>query len=157
TLAHAAPPEPSTEATQRAKREYRRAILRYSAGDYRAALEAFREAFADRPDGVFLFNMGQCYRLLGDPDNAARSYRDYLQLEPRAANRREVQAFIDGADKQIEERSKQTAHPEKPPEVAPPPVTPPPRVAPTTPAAPPRVAPTENVVAHPAATPRPRR
>jgi tetratricopeptide (TPR) repeat protein len=147
-LAHAAPPEPTSESTQRAKREYRRAILRYSAGDYRGALDAFREAFADRPDGVFLFNMGQCYRLLGDPDNAARSYRDYLRLEPRAANRQEVEAFIDAADHEIAERSKQ-AQPAKPPEAAPPPVAPPPRVA--QPVAPPVVAPPSTPA------PRPRR
>ncbi len=77
----------------------------YNVGEYRAALDAFRRGYFAKPDPVFLFNMGQCYRQLGDPEASARQYRAYLREMPRAENRHEVEGFIAAADAQLEKRA----------------------------------------------------
>jgi tetratricopeptide (TPR) repeat protein len=118
----------------------------YNVGEFREALEKFKAAYLAKADASFLFNMGQCYRQLGDPEGAARQYRAYLREWPSAPNREEVMRFIGDAEKEIARRAAerpptgvmpQQPHEQPvqppPPKVEPPPIVvaqpPPPRPA----------------------------
>lgn len=102
----------------------------YRVGNYREALEAFKKAYLVKRDPAFLFNLGQCYRQLGDLENEVREYRAYLMELPAAPNRGDVEQFISEAEKEIDRRRE--ANLAKPA----PPITPAP-VAATEPAPPP--------------------
>ncbi len=88
-----------------ARRLYEAGTKHYNVGEYREALEAFKAAYFAKSDPVFLFNMGQCYRQLGEPDGAAREYRAYLRERPNAANRAEVEEFIAAAERELQRRA----------------------------------------------------
>jgi tetratricopeptide (TPR) repeat protein len=101
-LAVAAPARAEeNENSKIAKAHYMAGVKHYNIGDYQDALTAFKSAYLRVADPVFLFNMGQCYRQLGDHDNAARQYRAYLRERPNAPNRVEVERFIAAADEQL--------------------------------------------------------
>src|SRR5262245_55920872 len=66
----------------------------YNIGEYQQALDHFKSGYLAKPSPMFLFNMAQCYRMLGQHEAAARQYRAYLREEPGAANRAAVEQFI---------------------------------------------------------------
>jgi tetratricopeptide (TPR) repeat protein len=104
------------DAKQEAKALFVSGQSHYNLNEFPLALRDFKEAYRLYPDPVFLYNLGQCERQLGHPDEAIRFYRTYLREEPKAPNRQEVL-------KKIEEM--EAALKEKPPEedkgTAPPP------------------------------------
>jgi tetratricopeptide (TPR) repeat protein len=63
------------EDRERARQLYREATQHYDLGEYRDALASFREAYRNFEDPSLLFNIGQCYRQLGDKEQAVRFYR----------------------------------------------------------------------------------
>ncbi len=71
-------------------------LKRYSAGEYEAAVGAFKAAYALAPAPGLLFNLAQSYRLWGKGHclDATRSYRAYLQIDPTASNRDKVEAHL---------------------------------------------------------------
>jgi len=73
----------------------------YNLTEYREALADFTEAYRLRHDPVFLFNIAQCHRQLGDPERAAQFYRNYLREARNPPNRVEVERFIADADTAI--------------------------------------------------------
>jgi len=75
-------------------------------------LQDYKEAYRLFPDPVFLFNVGQCERQLGNPEEAIRFYRSYLRNKPKAPNRQEVVRRIDEMQTAID--AKKSA-PDKPP------------------------------------------
>lgn len=66
----------------KAKAHYERGMSLYQLGEYRRALEEFKEAHIEKTDPAFLYNIAQCYRQLGDVDEALTFYRRYLSLGP---------------------------------------------------------------------------
>jgi hypothetical protein len=77
------------------------AIAAQNAGDYDKAIALYQRAFALIPHPDLLFNVGQAYRLAGQPRKAARFYTRYLQLAPdgkEAATARAHLAAIRGSD-----------------------------------------------------------
>lgn len=82
-------------ATRDAKRHFERGEKLYALARFGEALDEYQKAFDARPIPDFLFNIGQCYRNLGDYDSAIFSYRKYLTLAPDAANRAQVEQLID--------------------------------------------------------------
>src|SRR5262249_54758701 len=62
----------------------------YAPPKFSHALDEYQKAFDAKPIPDFLFNIGQCYRNLGDYDSAIFSYRKYLTLAPDAPNRPQV-------------------------------------------------------------------
>jgi tetratricopeptide (TPR) repeat protein len=80
----------------------------YTVGDYRGALEAFKASYLKYEAPDTLFNMAQCQRLLGNHGEAARMYRNYLDLSPSAPDRAEVQRVL------AEEERAAAAKPEPP-------------------------------------------
>ena len=126
--AYARPPEDPTIAE--ARRHYEAGLARFNLKEYKAAVEEFEAAYRLRPDPVFLFNLGQSYRLADDPEQALYFYKAYLRMAPDAVNRRDVEERI-GALEQVIAAKKKAARPpdqtlppsEHPAEAAPTPTT----------------------------------
>jgi tetratricopeptide (TPR) repeat protein len=81
-------------ATRNAKRHFERGEKLYALARFSEALDEYQKAFDAVPIADFLFNIGQCYRNLGDYDSAIFSYRKYLTLAPDAPNRAQVEQLI---------------------------------------------------------------
>jgi tetratricopeptide (TPR) repeat protein len=81
-------------ALRTAKRHFARGEKLYALAKFREALDAYQQAFDARPIPELMFNIGQCYRNLDDPDAAIFSYRTYLKLAPTATNREQVEDLI---------------------------------------------------------------
>jgi tetratricopeptide (TPR) repeat protein len=73
----------------------------YEQAQFQQALDAYVEAYRLLPLPGFLFNIAQCYRQLGQPEQAATFYRRYLaqskQPPPNAPLVRELIAEMDAA------------------------------------------------------------
>jgi tetratricopeptide (TPR) repeat protein len=102
----------------------------FRGGDFRTALRQFEQAYITKADPVFLYNVAQCYRRLGDPVAAAREYRFYLRRRPDAPNRADVEALIEDQEAEATRRGLDTDIPRPPPPPAKPPTPPPPVVSP---------------------------
>jgi tetratricopeptide (TPR) repeat protein len=91
-----------------ARRHYIEGLKHYNLGEYKEALAAFKSGYRLKPDPSFLFNLGQCYRQLGDPAAATTSYRAYRREAPNSANRAEVERLIQQMETAIaEQRAKE--------------------------------------------------
>ncbi|HEX3476701.1 MAG TPA: tetratricopeptide repeat protein [Kofleriaceae bacterium] len=125
-------------ATRNAKRHFERGQKLYALTKFREALDEYQQAFDARQLPDFLFNIGQCYRNLGDYDSAIFSYKKYLAAEPDAPNRAQVELLIaDLQDRKDQEDARRFAlQPPPPPAPAPAP-GPPPAAAITAPSSPP--------------------
>jgi tetratricopeptide (TPR) repeat protein len=82
-------------ATKAARRHFERGEKLYALTRFSEALDEYQKAFEARPLPDFLFNIGQCYRNLGDYDSAIFSYRKYLTAAPDAPNRAQVEQLIE--------------------------------------------------------------
>src|SRR5262245_271323 len=100
-----------------ARAAYKEGTRQFEIGNYPAALEAFKKAYLLFEEPALLFNMAQCYRLLGQKQDALRTYRMFNRKLPNNPNRDEVEKIITQLQQQIEE---ERIAAEKPPE----PVTP---------------------------------
>ena len=79
-------------------------MKQYNLGRFTDSLLAFQEAYLNKGDPVFLYNIGQCDRQLGHSKEAAYSYRRYLSESPNAPNRAEVERFIAAAEEEIKRK-----------------------------------------------------
>ena len=102
----------------------------YKIGRYQEAALRFQDGYLKKSDASFLFNLGQCYRQMHEPEQAAREYRAYLRDKPDAPNREDVETFIREADAELRRQSTTAtpAHAVAPPaeRTAPPPTSGPP-------------------------------
>ncbi len=87
--------EAKEDAKQEAKARYTSGQSHYNLNEFKEALDDFKEAYRLYPDPVFLFNVAQCERQLGEFDEAIKFYRSYLRNKPKAPNRAEVLRRID--------------------------------------------------------------
>jgi tetratricopeptide (TPR) repeat protein len=90
-------------ATRAARRHYERGEKLFALGKFDEALEEYQTAFDAKPLPGFLYNIGQCYRNLGDYDQAIFSFKKYLKLEPEAQNKESVDRLIE----ELEEKKQQ--------------------------------------------------
>jgi hypothetical protein len=122
--------------TARAKELFQQGTTLFNLGEFDKAIEAWQEGYKAKPDPGFLYNIGQAYRLKGDPQKAIFFYRGYLRNSPKAPNRAEIEAKIATLQKEVGEPKPGT--PVAPTVATPPPVggTPPPAIVPPAPAAP---------------------
>jgi tetratricopeptide (TPR) repeat protein len=77
-----------------AKRHFERGEKLYALTRFSEAIDEYQKAFDAKPLPDFLFNIGQCYRNLGDFDSAIFSYRKYLKLAQDPPNREQVEQLI---------------------------------------------------------------
>jgi tetratricopeptide (TPR) repeat protein len=87
-------------ATRSARRHFERGEKLFALGKFDEALEEYQTAFDDKPLPGFLYNIGQCYRNLGDLDQAIFSFKKYLKLDPEADNKEAVQRLIEDLEDQ---------------------------------------------------------
>ena len=84
----------AAEDKEAAKQAFSEAQRYYNLNQYADALEAFKRAYWNYEDPVFLYNIAQCHRLLKHKAEAIEFYRSYLRNSPNARNRAEVQRVI---------------------------------------------------------------
>jgi tetratricopeptide (TPR) repeat protein len=113
-----------------AKQSYTEGKRQYDLGEYDAALAAFKKAYLNYEEPVFLFNIAQCYRALGDRPAAVRTYRAFLRNWPKAPNREQVDRIVAELEAAIAQDASARA---APPAGT---MTPPPKTAETTTAPP---------------------
>jgi len=99
--ARAAQPEPARALFEQAEVKFNLGNFEQAAADYQAAYE-----LDHRP--ALLFNVGQCYRNLGDYERARFFYLRYLTLDPRTPNRRETERLVATMSRSLEEQGKRT-------------------------------------------------
>jgi hypothetical protein len=71
----------------------------HDAGDYNAAVAAFKEAYVLAPSPALLFNIAQAYRLAGNCDESAWMYRRYLDTNPVGDHRTIAEAHLATVEK----------------------------------------------------------
>jgi tetratricopeptide (TPR) repeat protein len=81
-------------ALREAKLHFERGEKLYALTRFSDAIDEYQKAFDAKPLPDFLFNIGQCYRNLGDYDSAIFSYRKYLTLAQDPPNRTQVEQLI---------------------------------------------------------------
>src|SRR5260370_3860665 len=58
-----------------AKKHFQRGVAHYNLTEYREAISEFQDAYRLHPDPVFLYNLGQSYRLSDQPELALQFYK----------------------------------------------------------------------------------
>jgi tetratricopeptide (TPR) repeat protein len=89
-----APPAHAQDDPIAAKAHFSKASRLYEIGDYRHAIDEFKAAHLAKADPVFLYNIAQCHRQLGEREQAVTFYRRFLASSPNAPNRSEVQKRV---------------------------------------------------------------
>jgi tetratricopeptide (TPR) repeat protein len=85
----------SQEDIQKAATLFDQAETFYQIQDYQKALELYKEAFVLSKATELLFNIGQCYRFLGQPQEAKRAYNTFLRSLPAESSlRTDVERII---------------------------------------------------------------
>jgi tetratricopeptide (TPR) repeat protein len=77
-----------------AKQLTERATVAYKLGHFQESLEEFSAAYREFGAPLLLFNLGQCYRELGNYERASFFLHGYLHEVPRAKNRALVEDLI---------------------------------------------------------------
>jgi tetratricopeptide (TPR) repeat protein len=89
-----APPEGRGDARAEARRLFESGTGHYNLGELKEALADFQGAYRLVHEPTLLFNIGQCYRRMDQPRQAADMFRAYRREQPDAANRAEVDRLI---------------------------------------------------------------
>ena len=76
-----------------------RGRIYHDAGDYAAAVAAFKEAYVLAPSPGLLFNIAQAYRLAGNCDEAAWMYRRFLDANPTGPNKALAEQHLAASEK----------------------------------------------------------
>lgn len=83
----------------RARALFEQAEVKFNLRDFDGAVADYEAAYKLDHRPAFLFNIGQCYRNLGDYETAVFFYRRFLTLDPRTPNRREAERLIAATSK----------------------------------------------------------
>lgn len=97
--------EGSPEAKFKARMNSGRA--KYKVGDYEAAIEEFRAAFDIKAAPAALYNIAKSYENWGRWEEAADYYQQYLDQDPNATDRANVEATIRQMQERIRDRYKE--------------------------------------------------
>jgi tetratricopeptide (TPR) repeat protein len=83
---------------------YREGQRQYDLNDFAKALELFKRAYTLYDEPALLYNIAQCYRQLGDEEQAIKFYKSYLRRMPEAPNRDAVSQLLAGLEKSSNEK-----------------------------------------------------
>jgi len=86
-----------------AKAFFEKGASEYNLGHFAEAIVQFEKAYEIDPAPILLFNIGQCHRQTGNKERAAFFYRRYLEQNPKAENRAEVESRIADLDRSLKE------------------------------------------------------
>ena len=78
---------------QKARKLSDEGLRYYDTAQYDRAIKTFQEAYVMAPIPGLLFNLAQAYRLKGDCALALGYYQQYLEHQPRAFNRAQVERY----------------------------------------------------------------
>jgi hypothetical protein len=136
-LTAGAAPARADGAAARVHAERARSLFQVS--EYAKAIEEFKAAHVEKPDPLYLYNIAECHRLLGQTKDALVFYRRFIALAPAGSS------LVPDAEKRIGELEHPTATAPPPPPATTtttpsPPPSPPSRPSPPPPAAPPPAA-----------------
>lgn len=73
----------------------------YLSGKYRQCLNEFKLAYGFKKLPQLFFNIGQCYQQLGEVQNAAGWFRAYLEENPTAPDRTDIEKLIQKLDPSV--------------------------------------------------------
>lgn len=73
----------------------------YNAGRYQDALDELKKAYTLLPSATLVYNMAKIREKLGDYYGAAADYRRYLEMEPKAPDRGDVEHAIARLESQV--------------------------------------------------------
>ncbi len=113
-----AEPPPPTAAQEKARAHYDDGVAAFRAGNFAAARDLFERAYMLDPAPVLLFNLGRANAELGDAEKAIEYFTLYLDREPQATDRDEVERLI-RTMRAIAERREREAEPAPVPASAP--------------------------------------
>ena len=88
------PPERAGAASDNARpgrARFEMAETKFNLGRFEEAAVDYQAAYEAEPLPAFLFNIGQCYRNLGNYERAQFYFRRYVQLDPRSPNRADAE------------------------------------------------------------------
>jgi Tfp pilus assembly protein PilF len=86
-----------------AKAFFEKGATEYNLGHFTEAIVQFEKAYEIDPAPILLFNIGQCHRQSGNKERAVFFYRRYLEQNPKAENRSEVESRIADLDRSLKE------------------------------------------------------
>jgi tetratricopeptide (TPR) repeat protein len=96
--AASAEPPPSTlshvEKTDRSHDLFESGLAHYNLGEYQQAIDAFKEGYRLVPLPLFLFNIAQSYRRLGEPAKAMEFYQTFLKVDPQSPIRASARQYL---------------------------------------------------------------
>jgi len=99
-----------------AKAHYEAGTRLYDIKEWTKALEEFKTAYLSKPDPAFLYNIGQCYRKLGQASQALEFYKEYLKkTSPADPNRANVEARVHEMERGTVSEDEAPAKPTVPP------------------------------------------
>ena len=104
------PPAPApADAEIEAKRLYQEGTKYYSLGEWTLAVDNYKAAYKLVQKPLLLYNIAQAYRLAKNFEQSLFFYKSYLNAQPEASNRAEIEGRIADLEKQVamqEETSK---------------------------------------------------
>lgn len=98
-VAKAAASAPDGEDRVRARAEFKAGMKHYNLSEYAEALERFKDAYRAYPEPLILYNIGQCYRQLGQKREGLKAFRNYLNNSSSMHDA--VEQIVAQLDKQI--------------------------------------------------------
>src|SRR4051794_7113825 len=99
--ANPTPPANDDAAMAQAKVHFETGRNAYNAGDYVTAIREFKQAEQLRPSPILDYNIGLANEKLGKRRVAVKYYKRYLELQPNAANKGEVEAKVTSLEAEI--------------------------------------------------------
>jgi len=72
---------------QKAKQHYLRGEAYFKSKNFSEAMDEYQKGYLEKPDPVFIFNIAQCQRLLGNSAAAVEFYQRYLKEAPDGPGR----------------------------------------------------------------------
>jgi hypothetical protein len=93
-VAAVAPRVAAADARSDAKTHYQLGVKLYGQADYRGAIKEFSAAQQLMPADLNNYNLALCYDKLGEAEPAIQYYREFLNKQPNADKRAEIEASI---------------------------------------------------------------
>jgi len=129
----------SREEMAAAKPHFNSGAKAFRIGELQKAAEEFKAAYEACASPLFLYNLGQTYRQLKDPEKALYFYKQYLSTTPTTDERRaDVQKWIEQLQREVADAAAANHALERSPAPSPPPPVP------TAPASTPNASPTKH-------------
>jgi tetratricopeptide (TPR) repeat protein len=98
-----------------ARAHFKKGNTAFDLQHYVEAAHEYEAAYQAKDDPALLYNIGQAYRLAGDPAHAVGAYKAYLRRRPDARNRADVEVRIAALQKLVKDEQRSR---EAPPEGA---------------------------------------